>query len=45
MKHGNGIKGREDRTGGIEILIADVFAKINPTEPFKLPKPTVNMKK
>ena len=25
MKHGNGIKGRDDRSRGIEILMTDVF--------------------
>jgi hypothetical protein len=32
MKRGKGIKGRTDRSSGIEILMADTFAKINPTE-------------
>jgi hypothetical protein len=38
MKHGSGIKGREDKSSGIEILIPEVFAKINPTEPLRLDK-------
>jgi hypothetical protein len=37
MKHGNGIKGRDDRSSGIEILMSDAFTKINPTDPLKLP--------
>jgi len=32
MKGGSGIKGRDDRSSGIEILIADALAKINPTD-------------
>ncbi len=38
MKRGNGIKDRDDRSSGIEILIADAFAKINPTDPLRLAK-------
>ena len=36
MKRGKGIKVRDDRSSGIEILMADAFAKINPTEPLRL---------
>jgi hypothetical protein len=36
MKCGSGIKDREDKSIGIEILISDVFVKINPTEPLRL---------
>ncbi len=32
MKHGSGIKGRDDRSSGIEIRIADPLPKINPTD-------------
>jgi len=32
MKHGRGIKGRDDKSSGIEIRMADDFAKINPTD-------------
>jgi hypothetical protein len=32
MKRGSGIKDRDDRSSGIEILMSDSFAKINPTE-------------
>jgi hypothetical protein len=38
MKRGSGIKGRDDRSSGIEIRIADALAKINPTDPFILAK-------
>jgi hypothetical protein len=38
MKRGSGIKGRDDRSSGIEIHIADAFAKINPTDPLILAK-------
>jgi hypothetical protein len=36
MKRGKGIKDRDDRSSGIEILTTDVFAKINPTELLRL---------
>ena len=36
MNHGNGLEGREDRSSGIEILIAEAFAKSSPTEPLRL---------
>ena len=36
MKHGGGVKGRDDKSSGIEILMADAFAKINPTDPLLL---------
>jgi hypothetical protein len=35
MKHDSGIKDREERSSGIEILITDVFVKIKPTDSFK----------
>ncbi len=41
MKHGSGysgIKGRDDKSSGIEIRIADALAKINPTDPLILGK-------
>jgi hypothetical protein len=38
MKRGSGIKGRDDRSSGIEIRIADALAKINPTDPIILAK-------
>ena len=33
MKHGSGMKDRDDKSNGIEILMVEVFAKINPAEP------------
>ncbi len=41
MKRGSGIQVREDRSSGIEILISEDFAKINPTEPLRLSKQAV----
>ena len=35
MKHGSGIKGRDDKSSGIEIRMTDALAKINPTDPLK----------
>jgi hypothetical protein len=32
------IKGHDDKSVGIEILIVDAFAKINPTDPIRLAK-------
>ncbi len=36
MKHGNGIKDRDDKSSGIRILMSETFAKINPTDPLIL---------
>ncbi len=36
MKRGNGVQGRDDKLSGIEILMVEDFAKINPTDPFIL---------
>jgi hypothetical protein len=33
MKRGRGIKGLDDKLSGMDILIAESFAKINPTDP------------
>jgi hypothetical protein len=33
MKRGRGINGRDDRSSGIEIRMAEALAKINPTDP------------
>ena len=41
MKRGNGIKGRDDRSRGIEILMTDTFVKFNPTTPLRLVKQVV----
>ncbi len=38
MKHGSGIRGRDDRSSGIEIRIAEALGKINPTDPLILAK-------
>jgi hypothetical protein len=38
MKRGSGIKDREDKSSGMEILISEDFDKINPTEPLRLVK-------
>jgi hypothetical protein len=45
MKRGSGIKGREDKSNGIEILIAEALAKINPTEPLRLAKQAARRKR
>ncbi len=37
-KRDSGIKDREERSSGIEILISDDFVKIKPTDPLRLPK-------
>jgi hypothetical protein len=39
MKHGSGIKDRDDRSSGIDIHIAEALAKIDPTDPLILAKP------
>jgi hypothetical protein len=36
MKYGSGIKGRDDKLNGMEILMSEVFVKINPTDPLIL---------
>ncbi len=36
MKRDNGMKGQDERSRGIEILMSDVFVKIKPTDPLKL---------
>jgi hypothetical protein len=41
MKHGSGIKDRDDRSSGIEIRIVESLVKINPTDPLILGKQTV----
>ena len=38
MKHGSGIKDRDDRSSGIEIRIAEDLVKIRPTDPLILAK-------
>ncbi len=41
MKRGSGIKGRDDKSSGIEILMSDDLVKINPTYPLILAKQAV----
>ncbi len=41
VKRGSGIKGRDDRSSGIEIRITEALAKINPTDPLILGKQAV----
>ena len=36
MKHGRGIKDLDDKSSGMEILMAEAFAKIKPTDPLIL---------
>ena len=38
MKCGGGIKGLDDKSSGMEILMSEAFAKINPTDPLILTK-------
>ena len=45
MKRGGGIKGRDDKSSGIEILMAEAFAKINPTDPLILAKQAARRKR
>jgi hypothetical protein len=39
------VNGRDDRSSGIEILMTDAFAKINPTEPLRLGREVRGVKK
>jgi hypothetical protein len=45
MKYGNGKKGRDDKSNGIEILMTEAFAKINPTDPLMLGKEPARRKR
>jgi hypothetical protein len=36
MKRGRGINGRDDKSSGIDIRMAEALAKINPTDPLIL---------
>jgi hypothetical protein len=38
MKRGGGIKGLDDKSKGMEILMTESFAKINPTDPLIIVK-------
>jgi hypothetical protein len=44
MKRGRGIKGLDDKSKGMEILMADAFTKINPTDPLIFAKQAVRRK-
>ena len=45
MKHGKGIKDLDDKSSGMEILMSDAFAKINPTDPLILAKQAARRKR
>jgi hypothetical protein len=45
MKHGGGIKGIDDKSSGMEILMSEVFVKINPTDPLILARHTARRKR
>ena len=45
MKTGRGIKGLEDKSRGMEILMTEAFAKINPTDPLILGKQAARRKR
>ncbi len=45
MKRGKGIKDKDDRSSGINILMVDVFVQINPTEPFRLDRQVAQRKR
>ena len=45
IKRGNGIKDRDDKSNGIEILMSETFAKIKPNDPFKLAKQSARRKR
>ena len=38
MKRGRGMKGRVDKSRGMETLLEEVLAKIKPTDPLRLDK-------
>ena len=45
MKRGKGIKGLDDKSSGMEILMTDAFAKIKPTDPLILAKQAARRKR
>ncbi len=45
MKLGRGIKDLDDKSSGMEILMSDTFAKINPTDPSILAKQAAGRKR
>jgi len=44
MRHGNGVQDRDDKSIGIDILMTEAFAKINPTDPLRLSKQAARRK-
>ena len=45
MKRGGGIKGLDDKSSGMEILMAEAFAKIKPTDPLILARHAARRKR
>jgi hypothetical protein len=45
MKRGSGIKGRDDKSSGMEIRMVEALAKINPTDPLTLAKQAARRKR
>jgi hypothetical protein len=45
MNRSNGIKDRDDKSSGIEILMSEVFAKINPNDPLILANQSARRKR
>jgi hypothetical protein len=45
MKRGGGTKGLDDKSSGMEILIAETFANIKPTSPLLLGKQAARRKR
>jgi hypothetical protein len=45
MKRGGGIKGLDDKSSGMEILITEAFVKIKPTDPLILAKQAARRKR
>jgi hypothetical protein len=45
MNRSNGIKGPGDKSSGIEILMAEAFVTINPTDPLILVKQAARRKR
>jgi hypothetical protein len=45
MKHGGGIKGLDDKSSGMEIRMAEAFAKIKHTDPLILVKQAARRKR
>jgi hypothetical protein len=44
-RHGGGIKGLDDKSRGMEILMAEAFAKNKPTDPLILDRNTARRKR